>query len=113
MGAYVYRLKGKKHFKDIVVEGKVERVYDLIYWYKPYYDFWSNKQPSWMKPIKMLEARLEKMFKDLNVKYVRTVHVDENGKKHYSNYVMEWREGMTSVVDDPNWQGLKTIKLHD
>jgi hypothetical protein len=113
MGAYIYRLKGKKHFNEVIIEGKPEKVYDLVYWYKPYYDFWSDKQPSWMKPIKMLGARLERMFKDVDVKYVRTVDVDKNGKKHYSNYVMEWRKGWTSVVDEPNWQGLKTIKLYD
>jgi hypothetical protein len=111
MGAYVYRLKGKKHFKDMSIEGKTERVYDLVYWYKPYYDFWSDKQPAWMKPIKMLEARLGKMFKDVDVKYVCPVHNDANGKKHYSSHVLEWRKGMTSVVDDPDWQGLKMIRL--
>lgn len=114
MGAYIYRLKGKKHFNEMIIEGKSEKVYDLVYWYKPYYSFWSDKQPSWMKPIKMLGARLEKMFKDVNVKYARTVYIDEHtNEKTYSNYVMEWRPGMVEVCDEPNWQGLKQIKLHD
>lgn len=112
MGAYIYRLKGKKHFSNIIIGDKLEKVYDLVFWYKPYYSFWSDKQPSWMKPIKMLEARLKKIFKDVNVKYARTVYVDEHtGVKTYSNYVMEWRSGMVEVCDEPNWQGLKQIKL--
>ena len=37
MGAYVYRLKGTKSFTTEVIEGKPEKVFDLVYWYKPRY----------------------------------------------------------------------------
>jgi hypothetical protein len=114
MGAYIYRLKGKRHYKELEVEGKLEKVYDLVYWYKPYYSFWDEKEPKWMKPIRMLHSRLEKMFKDVEVKYVQPVHEDRNtGQLQRSNFVFEWNlpKGHISVYDEPDWNGMRRIDL--
>ena len=94
------------------IEGKMEKVYDLVFWYKPYYSFWDSKEPSWMKGIRLFGGRLKTMFKDVNVKFVRIVDVDnKTGKINYSDTVMEWRPGMLSVYDEPDWEKLRHIKL--
>ena len=115
MGAYIYRLKGKRHYKELEVEGKKEKVYDLVYWYKPYFGgFWDKNEPQWMKPIRMLRARLEKMFKDVEVKYVQVVYEDLKTKQlQRADHVMEWNvpgNGI-SVYDDPDWNGMRRIQL--
>lgn len=111
MGAYVYRLRGKNHFKEMIVEGKQEKVYDLVFWYKPYYSFWNEKEPSFMKSVRLFGGRLKSMFKNVDVKYVRPVYINKDGTRSESSHILEWRKGMIEVVDDPNWQGLKLIKL--
>lgn len=114
MGAYIYRLKGKRHYKELEVEGKTEKVYDLVYWYKPYFGgFWDEKEPQWMKPIRMLGARLRKMFKDIDVKYVQVVYEDLHTKQpKRDEHVMEWNvRGDIAVYDDPDWNGMRRIKL--
>ena len=80
MGAYIYRLKGTRAFDILEVDGKKEKVYDYVYWYKPYHTGLFEKEPSWMKPVKMLDARLRKAFASIEpVKWVR--HVNEQGVK--------------------------------
>lgn len=37
MGAYIYRIKGTKAWSYQTINGTPEKVYDLVYWYKPYY----------------------------------------------------------------------------
>jgi hypothetical protein len=37
MGAYIYRLKGTRAFEEFIIEGRKQKVYDYVYWYKPYY----------------------------------------------------------------------------
>lgn len=87
MGAYIYRLKSTKAFTLMKIDGKFQRVYDYVFWYKPYYGGIFDKQPSWMKPIRMLEARLRNAFeKEPPVKWVR--HVDSDGKK--DSEIIEW-----------------------
>jgi hypothetical protein len=98
MGAYIYRIKGTKAFKPLIVNGEIEKVYDLIYWYKPYYSMF-DKQPSWMKPINMLHARLNKKFKEIGYpKFVR--YVTEEGE--YDDYVTEWGNTI-SCTDEGQW----------
>ena len=96
------------------INGSLEKVYDLVYWYKPYYSFWDEKEPRWMKPIRMLEARLEKMFRDIDVKYVRVVHEDRTTKQLMrDNRIMEWNlpKGGVSVYDEPDWNGMRVFSL--
>ena len=99
MGAYIYRLKGSKAFKMQLINGKYERVYDLVYWYKPYYSMW-DKEPSWMRPIHMLAARLEKKFNEVGYpKYVRHLY-EKDGT--YSDEVVEWGNTI-STSDEGRW----------
>ena len=108
MGAYVFRLKGTKAFELMEVEGKVEKVYDYVYWYKPYYAGMFEKEPSWMKPIKMLDARLEKSFKALEpVKWVR--HVDSKGVK--DDEIIEWPGGISISDYNERYQNARRIKI--
>ena len=108
MGAYVYRLKGTKAFEEFIVEGKKEKVYDYVYWYKPYYAGMFEKEPSWMKPIKMLGARLEKSFKALEpVKWVR--HVDSKGVK--DDEIIEWPGGISISDYNERYQNARRIKI--
>lgn len=94
------------------VEGKIEKVYDLVFWYKPYYSFWDEKQPSWMKGINLFRGRLKTIFKDVDVKFVRIVDINKKtGTVNYSNIAMEWRPGMLFVYDEPDWERLRQIKL--
>jgi hypothetical protein len=112
MGAYIYRLRGPKHFTEMPVEGKMEKVYDLVFWYKPYYSFWDEKEPSWMKGIRLFGGRLKTMFKSVEVKFVRIVDINKKtGTINYADTVMEWRPGMLSVYDEPDWERLRHIKL--
>jgi len=99
MGAYIYRLKGTKAFKNLIVNGKQEKVYDLVYWYKPYYHSMFEGEPKWMKPIRMLAARLEKKFKETGYpKYTRYV----NNEGEYENEVVEWSNTI-SCSDEGQW----------
>jgi hypothetical protein len=114
MGAYIYRLKGKRHYTEMPINGSMEKVYDLVYWYKPYYSFWDEKEPRWMKPVRMLEARLEKMFRDVDVRYVRVVYEDLTTKQLMrDNRIMEWNlpKGRVSVYDEPDWNGMRVFSL--
>jgi len=109
LGAYIYRLKGTKAFEEFIIEGKKEKVYDYVYWYKPYYAGMFEKEPSWMKPIKMLGVRLEKAFKAIEpVKWVR--HVSDDGVK--DEVIMEWpTKGI--CIDDYNerYQNARQINV--
>lgn len=100
MGAYIYRVKGTKAFQTLTVDGKPEKVYDLIYWYKPYYHgSMFESEPKWMKPIHMLHARLDKKFKEIGYpKFVR--YVTEDGK--YDDYITEWGNNI-SCTDEGQW----------
>jgi hypothetical protein len=111
MGAYIYRLRGKRHFKEMFIEGKKEKVYDLVYWYKPCYSLWNEKEPTWMKSVRLFGGRLKSMFKNVEVKYARPVYINKDGTRSESCHVLEWRKGMVEIMDDPDWQGLKQIKL--
>ena len=96
------------------IEGNFEKVYDLVYWYKPYYSFWEKNEPKWMKPIRMLNARLKKMFRDIDVKYVRVAYEDRStGQLIRDRHVMEWNvpRGEVSVYDEPDWNGMRRIEL--
>ena len=108
MGAYIYRLKGSKAFKMQLIDGKYERVYDLVYWYKPYYYGMFEKEPAWMKPINMLAARLENKFKEIGYpKYVRHLHQQDGT---YSDEVVEWGNTI-STSDEGQWyQNRKRFK---
>jgi len=100
MGAYIYRLKGTKAFKNLNVNGKQEKVYDLIYWYKPYYHGVFESEPKWMKPVRMLAARLEKKFKEIGYpKYVRHLY-EKDGT--YATEVEEWGDTI-SCCDEGQW----------
>ena len=100
MGAYIYRLKGTKAFKTLTINGKQEKVYDLVYWYKPYYHSMFGSEPKWMKPVHMLAARLEKKFREVGYpKYVRYLS-EENGE--YSSEVEEWGNAI-SCSDEGQW----------
>jgi hypothetical protein len=99
MGAYIYRLKGTKAYKMLPINGKQEKVYDLIYWYKPYYHGMFESEPKWMKPIHMLASRLEKKFKEIGYpKYVRYLHDDGT----YASEVEEWGNTI-SCSDEGQW----------
>jgi hypothetical protein len=112
MGAYIYRLRGPKHFTEMLVEGKMEKVYDIIFWYKPYYSFWDEKEAPWMKGVRLFGGRLKAMFKSINIRFVRIVSINKKaGTIDYSNTIMEWRPGMLSVCDEPDWEKLRLIKL--
>jgi hypothetical protein len=109
MGAYIYRLRGTKAYEIIEIEGKQEKVYDYVYWYKPYYCGMFEKEPSWMKPVHMLAARLEKAFAKLEpVKWVR--HVDSKGVK--DNEVMEWPSRGICISDyNERYQTARRISI--
>jgi hypothetical protein len=109
MGAYIYRLKGTKAFEVLNIEGKQERVYDYVYWYKPYYTGILEKEPSWMKPIKMLDARLRKVFDKVDpVKWVR--HVDDQGIK--DDEIMEWPGGICISDYNERYQNARKININ-
>jgi hypothetical protein len=108
MGAYVYRLRGTKAFEYHNIDGKQEKVYDYVYWYKPYYCGMFDKEPSWMKPIHMLGARMEKAFKKIEpVKWVR--HVDSKGEK--ADEIQEWGGGFSVSDYNERFQNARRIKL--
>jgi hypothetical protein len=108
MGAYIYRLKGTRAFEELVIEGKKEKVYDYVYWYKPYHTGLMEKEPAWMKPIKMLDARLRNAFEKIEpVKWVR--HVSDNGTKN--DEVMEWPGGICISDYSERYQNARRIKL--
>jgi hypothetical protein len=104
MGAYVFRLKGTKAFKNLHVNDKIVKVYDLVYWYKPCYYGMFESEPKWMKPIHMLGARLEKKFKEIGYpEYVR--YVNDDGV--YDETISEWGNCI-SCSDEGQWyQNLK------
>lgn len=90
MSAYIYRLSGKDKFTVVEIDGKPERVYHLVYWWKPGYDFGGN---DWARPKNhaALYARLENSFADLPVKFVTTCsygkpidHIMEPNAKYMS-----------------------------
>jgi hypothetical protein len=110
MGAYVYRLKGTKAFDEMLIEGKMEKVYHLVYWYKPYYSMW-EPEPRYMRGIRAFEGRLKSIFKNTEVKYAIPVHIDKEGNIHRNQYALQWKPDWVSVVDDPDWQQLKIIRL--
>ena len=70
MGAYIYRLKGTKAFEEYIIEGKKEKVYDYVYWYKPYYHGMFESEPKWLKPIKMLDVQHLKTFLSCSFLYL-------------------------------------------
>ena len=107
MGAYIYRLKGKNHFSEVTINGQKVRAYDLVYWYKPYYTgLFPSTRDKKINAIRCaLHKRLEGMFADTPVDYVRICH--ESGK---SNSYLKWRPGKIDVCDEPNWGGLKYIE---
>ena len=108
MGAYIYRLKGTRAYEILEIEGKKEKVYDYVYWYKPYYHGMFEKEPSWMKPIKMLDARLRKGFEKLEpVKWVR--HVDDKGIK--DNEIIQWPGGISISDYNERYQTARRISV--
>jgi hypothetical protein len=110
MGAYVYRLKGTKAFDEMLIEGKMERVYHLVYWYKPYYSMW-EPEPRYMRGIRAFEGRLKSIFKDTEVKYAIPVFINKDGTINRNQFALQWKPNWVSVVDDPDWQQLKIIKI--
>jgi hypothetical protein len=111
MGAYIYRLKGTKAFEEFIIEGKKEKVYDYVYWYKPYYASMFESEPKWMKPIKMLDARLRNAFAKIDpVKWVR--HVDNKGIK--DDEIMEWPTTGISMSDySERFQNARKININN
>lgn len=109
MGAYVYRLKAPSAYDEMMIEGKMEKVYHLVYWYKPYYSMW-EPDPSWMKPIKMFQGRLKQLFKDVEVKYVQSIYEDkERGTIDRSEHIYRWHKNWLCVTDEPNWGNMRRI----
>ena len=108
MGAYIYRLKGTKAFEEFIIEGKKERVYDYVYWYKPYHTGLFEKEPSWMKPVRMLDTRLRNNFQKVDtVKWVR--HVDDKGMK--DDEIMEWPGGISISDYNERYQNARKINV--
>jgi hypothetical protein len=108
MGAYIYRLKGTRAFEEFIIEGKKERVYDYVYWYKPYRTGLFESEPKWMKPIRMLDTRLRNNFEKVEpVKWVR--HVDDKGVK--DDEIMEWPGGISVSDYNERFQNARRIKL--
>lgn len=109
MGEYIYRLKGTKAFEVMEIEGKKEKVYDYVYWYKPYHCGLFEKEPRWMKLIKMLDARLRNAFeRNEPVKWVR--HIGNDGVR--DSEIMEWPTGAISISDySQRYQNARRIKL--
>ena len=109
MGAYIYRLKGTKAFEEFIIEGRKQKVYDYVYWYKPYYTGMFEKEPSWMKPIKMLDARLRNAFEKVEpVKWVR--HVNDQGLK--DNEIIEWPGGISISDYNERYQNARRININ-
>jgi hypothetical protein len=110
MGAYIYRLKGTKAYEEFIIDGKKERVYDYVFWYKPYNDMW-GKEPKWMRPIKMLDARLKNAFEKLPpVKWCR--HVGPDGSK--DSEIMEWPTHTIAFADyGERYQNARRIPISD
>jgi len=117
MGEYMYRLKGTKSFTVEKINGWSEKVYDLVFWYKPLHStFWDDKQPKWMKPMAMLEARLHSAFeKNGYPKYVQLSHVEDDGTlKRYREGALEWRNGLVCISDSSKlFDELKRVKFGD
>lgn len=115
MGAYVYRLKGTKSYVEEVIQGKPEKVYDLVYWYKPPYSTFWDGDPKWMKPIRMLAARLESIFDKVGYpKYVRLAHEHDNGalERYPDSPILVWRDGLISLSDSSTlWDELYAHKV--
>jgi len=110
MGAYVYRLKGPKAFDVMNIEGNEEKVYHLVFWYKPYLSVF-NPEPRWMKGIRAFQGRLKSLFKDIEVKYAMSVFVKDDGTILRSDHILRWNPRWTCVTDEPNWGNLKRIKV--
>jgi len=110
MGAYIYRLKGSKAFTLMKIDGQIQRVYDYVYWYKPYYAGMFESEPKWMKPIRMLDARLRNAFAKVEpVKWVR--HVNDMGEK--DDYIMEWPGGISISDYNERYQTARRIPVSD
>jgi endoglucanase Acf2 len=113
MGAYVYRLKGSKAFTEIMVEGKLEKVFDLVYWYKPSYSSFWNGEAAWMKPIHMLDARLTNIFDRVGYpKFVRHAYEEKGKYTRSTEWVMEWKDGVVSMNDaSTTYESLRRIRI--
>jgi hypothetical protein len=108
MGAYVYRLKSPKAYDIMSLDGKQEKVYHLVFWYKPYYSMW-EPEPKWMKPIKMFKGRLKQLFKDVEVKYVRSIFERPDGTINRGETIFRWHKNWLCVTDEPNWGNMKRV----
>jgi len=108
MGAYIYRLKGTKAYEVMEIDGKKEKVYDYVYWYKPYHTGLYEKDPAWMKPVRMLDAKLRKNFEKVEpVKWVR--YVSDDGVK--DEEIMEWFGGISISDYSERYQNSRKIKV--
>ncbi len=112
MGAYVYRLKGPNAYDEMIVEGQPEKVYHLVFWYKPYYSMW-EPEPRWMKGIKLFQGRLKSLFKDIEVKYAMSIFEKDDGTIIRSDHILRWNPRWTCVTDEPNWGNLRRIKINE
>ena len=85
MGVYIYRLKNK--FSNVEINGKIEQVYHLTYWWKPGWNFLDDDDPYKPKNYYAVCAKLAKSLKNANVKYV-AVYGSKN--KYPITEVMTW-----------------------
>lgn len=94
MGEYVYRLKGKNHFTLLEINGRVEKVYHLVYWWKPGYGYGFG-DPYRPKNHAALYAKLEKSFEGIDVRFVTTCDPGQI-EYVYAPYVktMSFRDGL-------------------
>jgi hypothetical protein len=111
MGAYVYRLKAPSAYDYITVDGKQEKVYHLVFWYKPYLSCFYAPEPSWTRQIKMFKGRLKQLFKDVEVKYVRSIYEKDDGTILRGDTIYRWHKNWLCVTDEPNWGNMKKVKV--
>lgn len=113
MGAYVYRLKAPSAYDYITVDGKQEKVYHLVFWYKPYLSCFYAPEPSWTRQIKMFKGRLKQLFKDVEVKYVRSIFEKPDGTIIRGDTIYRWHKNWLCVTDEPNWGNMKRFIPHE
>lgn len=68
MGAYVYKLAGRRNYLELNIEGKQELVFELEYWWKPSWGWKDEYKP---KNYNSVVNRIKKQFKDEPVRFVK------------------------------------------
>lgn len=90
MGAYVYKLSGIRNYLELNIEGKQELVYEIEYWWKPFYTLRGDESKP--RTYKQTVTALKRAFKDRPVNFISMAG--------YENIFRVTHGGFTDVMDN-------------